>query len=348
MATATATAPEGVSGLQKAAILMTLLGEEAAAHVLKHLEQDEVRRITMEIAKIRMIDPTQHGTVLHEFLGLVAQARGLELAGPPLARRLLERAMPEQAVNIELEPRRVRDADEEGTEHRLPELPDSLVGAPSHRLALLLKEESHQTVALFLAHLPPRKAARVLSHLAPELRLEVTRRMASIREIRPQVVARMSQVLETRLQTICDEPMLPVDGVQTAADTLTKLGRAAGKEIVEALAEEHPELAKQLRDMLFTFDMLRGMNERDTQEVLRQIDRSSLALALKGADPELQQQFMNNMSERAAQMLQEEMDLLGAPKLAEIDRAQRAIIDVALKLESEGVITLQEQGGASE
>lgn len=342
--------PEGMSGVQKAAYLMTLIDRRGASKVLQNLEPDEVRKITLEIAKIRMIDASQHRIVLEEFLGLVGQARGLELAGPDLARSLLTASHPEQAAKIvnELEPRRVRDADEDGGEVSLPMLPESLAGAPSRRLALLLNGEPPQTVALVLAHLAPRKAARVMMLLPAEARQEITRRLAAIKEVRTDVVSRVAAVLEQRLASISEEPMVPMNGVQAAAETLTGMGRAAGKEIVEALSDDHPDLAKQLRDMLFTFDMLRGLKDRDVQELLRQVDRSSLALALKGADPDLLQLFLNNISERAGQMLQEEMDLLGAPKLAEIERAQRAIIELALKLENEGAITLEDTAVASQ
>lgn len=346
MAATAANAP--LTGVQKAAILVTLIGEEAAATLLNQLEADEVKQITAEIAKIKMIDPSQHGPVLIEFQDLVRDARALELAGAPLARRLLSRVRPgEDAEKImkQLEPRR-RDSDE-GSDLPPPELPEGLVTAPPRRLAMLLQDEPAQTVALVLAHLPARRASQVMGMMDPERRIEVTRRMAAIREVRPEVVTRVGAVLEGRLAAICDEPLIPINGIQTAVDTLSSLGRAAGQEIVDALAETHPELSQQMRDMLFTFDMLLGLKDRDAQEVLKVIDRSTLALGLKGADPELQELFFRNMSERAATMLKEEMEFLGAPRLSDIEGAQRSIIDMVLRLEKEGAITLEEKAGAA-
>ncbi len=342
-------ADEPLTGTQKAAILIALIGEDAAGNVLKHLDQPEIRQITMEIAKIKMIDPSAYAGVLREFVDLVANARGLELAGPHLARKLLQRAMPDEVDRLVKDPdkRKVRDDEDEGGEVQLPELPEPLMSASSRRIAMLLSEEAPQTAALVLAHLPPRKAARIMLLLPAERRLDVTRRMATIREIRPDVVHRVAQVLQAKLTAINEEPLVPMNGVQTAADTLTKMGRSAGKEIVEAMSEDFPDLSKQLRDMLFTFDMLRGLGDRDCQEVLRQVDRATLALALKGGDPEVTQLFMNNMSERASQMLTEEMDLIGAPRLTDIERAQRMIIELVLKLEAEGSITLEETAGAA-
>ncbi len=335
-----------LGGTQKAAILLTLLGEEAAASVLNQLEADEVKKITAEIAKIKMIDPSQHGAILAEFTEMVSDARALELAGAPLARRLLSRVRPgEDAEKImkQLEPRKNRDETGEGPDIPPPELPEGLITAPPRRLAMLLQDEPPQTIALLLAHLPTRRAGQVMALMDPERRIDVTRRMAAIREVRPEVVVRVATVLENRLAAICDEPLIPINGIQAAADTITGLGRAAGQEIVDALAENFPELSQQLRDMLFTFEMLMGLKDRDAQEVLKMVDRGTLALGLKGADPELQELFFRNMSERASAMLKEEMEFLGAPRLADIEGAQRSIIDMVLRLEKEGAITLEEQ-----
>jgi len=340
---------EELSGAKKAAILMTLIGEDAAAGVLSKLEPIEVRQITMEIAGIEMIDPSRYEMVLSEFHGLVSQARGLERAGPGLARKLLAKAHPDQADMIldEIAPRQIRDQDDEAGDVAPPELPETLVGASSRRLATLLQDEQPQTVALVLSLLPPRKSARLLAVMDQEVQIEITRRMASISEIRPDVVDQVGATLERRLVALCEEPIVPLNGVQIAADALTNLGRSTGQEIVDSLGESFPELSAELRDLLFTFDMLRDLDDRGTQELLKQIDRSRLALALKGADPMLEHMFMQNMSERAAQMLREEMEFLGAPKLAEIEAAQREIIELVLKLEKEGAITLEEQAVAA-
>ncbi len=338
-----------LNGIQKAAILITLLGEESAAGILKQLEPDEVRKITMEVAKIRMIDPSRHEDVLNEFLALVQQSRGLELAGPPLARRLLARARPDEVDKIlsEFEPRKVRDQDEESSDVRSPELPEAVAGAPARRLSMLLQEEPPQTVALVLAHLPAKKAARVMKLLDPAKRIEVTRRMAGLSEIRPDVVNRVGAVLEQSLAAIGEEPMVPMNGISNTADRLTSLGRAAGQEVLDSLGEQHPELAGKLREMLFTFEMLKALDNRSVQEVLKEVDRASLAMALKGAELEMQQLFLSGMSERASQMLAEEMEFLGAPKLQEIEAAQRAMVDLVLKLEKDGRVTLEEAAVAA-
>ncbi len=339
---------EEMSGTTRAAIVLTMLGEDAAAGVLRNLQDDEVRAITMEIARIKMVDPTEHEEILEEFYELIQDSRGLELAGPPLAKRLLALAHPEKADRLinALEPRRVRDEDEEGPVTPPPELPDLVLSSPAKRIAMLLGEEPPQTVALVLALLPPKKSGRIMAMMDTERRLDVTRRMASISEIQPDVVTRVGAVLEESLKALSEEPLVPLDGVQAASDTLQGLGRAVGQEIVDELGEEHPELAKQLRDMLFTFEMLKSLGDRDVQEVLKQVDRGALSLALKAADPEMQILFFRNMSDRASQMLKEEMEFLGTPKVAEIEAAQRMIIDLVLKLEKEGAITIEDQAVA--
>lgn len=336
-----------LTGAQKAAILMTMLGEDSAASVLKHLEDKEVRAITFEISRLESVDFSQHREVLEEFLGMVNDSHGIELAGPPLAKRLLQMARPDSVEKIinELEPKEVWDEDEYGPKLPAPALPEAIVSASSRRLAMLLAEEPPQTLALVLALLPPRKSARILAMLSEDLRLDVTRRIASITEIQPDVVNRVASVLEEALAELTEEPVVPMDGVQRASDALQNLGRASGAEIVDELSESHPELAQQLRNLLFTFDMLGLLGDRDVQEVLKQIDRSTLAMALKGADPDLQLSFFRNMSERASEMLREEMEFLGAPRLSEIETSQRQIIDLVLKLEKDGVVTIEEEAG---
>jgi flagellar motor switch protein FliG len=339
---------EALNGTQKAAILMTLIGEEAATNVLKQLETTEVRRITMEIAGFDMIEPSRYEAVLAEFHDMIRDARGLERAGATLARRLLSKARPEEADRIisEIAPRRKRDEDDEDSGPP-PVLPDELVSASSRRLSMLLRDEPPQTVALVLSLIPPRKAARLLAGMEGERRIEVTHRMAAIKEIRPNVVERIGTTLLSQLREIAEDPLVPMDGVRTTADALTNLSRSTGQEIVEALEDGHPELSKQLRELLFTFDMLRGLDDRDTQEMLKQVDRAQLALALKGADPDLQMMFFRNMSERASQMLREEMEFLAAPKVSDVEQAQKAIVELALRLEKEGSISLAEQAVAA-
>jgi flagellar motor switch protein FliG len=154
-------------------------------------------------------------------------------------------------------------------------------------------------------------------------------------------------VLEQNLLAIGEEPMIPVNGIATTADRLTNLGRSVGQEMLDSLGEQYPELAAKLRDMLFTFDMLKALDNRGVQELLKEVDRASLAMALKGAELEMQQLFLSGMSERAAQMLAEEMEFLGAPKLAEIEAAQRQMVELVLKLEKEGRVTLEETAVAA-
>ncbi|MDH3283759.1 MAG: flagellar motor switch protein FliG [Acidobacteriota bacterium] len=337
---------DSLSGTQKAAILMTLIGEEAATSVLKQLETSEVRRITKEIAGMEMVDPTRYGSVLEEFHGLVRQARGLERAGAGLARKLLARTHPEHVERImgEIAPMR---SDEEEHSGSTPQLPEAIVAASTRRLAMLIREEPPQTAALVLALLPPHKAARLLAGMEQDRRTEVTRRMAGINEIRPNIVDKIGETLLSQMEEIAEDPLIPLNGVRTAADALTNLGRVTGREIVDALEDGYPELSARLGEMLFTFDMLLGLGDRDAQEVLRQVDRTQLAAALKGADPGLHVIFLRNMSERAGQMLKEEMEFLGALKLAEIEAAQREMIEIVLKLEKEGTITLEEQAVAA-
>lgn len=338
-------AATGRSGVHKTAILLTLVGEEAAAAILARLEEDEVEAITAEIARTKIVDPDEHADVLHEFDELVQNARGLERAGAGLARRLLSRVHPLEDVERlmkQIDPEAPAAVESEPPTTPRPPLPEALTTASPRLLALLLQDEPDQTAALVLAHLPARRATAVLALLDEDRRVEVARRMAAIEEVRPDVVDRVGAVLENRLWRVGGTPAVPVDGVQVAADALAGLSRAAGQEIIDALADEDPDLSRKLRDRLFTFEMLRSLSDRVVQEVIRVADRGALALSLRGADPDVRDMFLRNMPERSAALLREEMDFCGAPRIADIDQAQRRIVDLVLRLEREGAITLEE------
>ncbi len=331
-----------LTGPQKAAVLLSLIDEESASALLARLDEAEVRAVIAEIARLDRVDPQHHEAIVVEFEEMLRGKRGIETAGPAKVKRLLGRTEAEFARPLldAIDPAR----EVEGAEPRgpAPQLPTTLREAPARQLAALLRDEPAQTAALVLAHLAPQKSARVLATMPGARRVEVTRRMAALAEVRPGVLARVGEVLVARLREIDDDPPTPVDGLERAVNALESLGRASGQEVITALEEEQPDLARELRSRLFRFDMLHALADRDVPEVLKQIDRGTLALALKGADPKLAEKFFNNMSERAGAMLREEMDFFVAPRVAEIEHAQRVIIDLVLRLEKEGGIALDE------
>ncbi len=331
----------GGPGAPKAALLLTLIGEEAAAAVLRQLDADEVAAITGQIARADIVDPDQHAGVLEEFEELARGARGLKRAGVPLVRRLLARVHPGEDVE-----RLVQESEPPPPapdEAPAPRLLEGLAAAAPRQLALVLDDEPEQTVALVLAHLPADLAAQVLALLPPARRVEVARRMAALEEVRPDVVERVGTVLERRLASMPGGRAVHVDGVRAATAALAGLGRSAGHDIVEALTEAEPDLSRRLRERLFTFGMLRGLSECEVQELTRVADRGVLALALRGADPERRELLLRSMPRRAAALLREEMDLQGAPRIADIEKAQRQVVEVLLRLEREGAISLAGQ-----
>ncbi|RMF75889.1 MAG: flagellar motor switch protein FliG [Acidobacteria bacterium] len=335
---------ERLTGRRKAAILVTLIGEDAATRLLQHLDEQEVEGVLAEVARLDVVDPSENARVLAEFQQMIQQTRGLETAGREKVRRLVQKARPDAADEL-LARIGADDADEEpdpadGVPR--PRLPDALVHAPARTIARLLAEENDQTTALVLAFLPSQKAARILGEMPAERRAEIVARMAAMSQAAPEAVQHVGEILVTRLEQADDAMAVPVDGLGSAADRLGTLGRAAGQEIVAALEERDAELAQKLRERLFTFEIVLSVQDRDMPDVLKKVERGTLALALKGADPELQDKFFRGMSERAAQMLREEMDFLGAPRVADVENAQRVIVEAVLEMEKNGEITLEE------
>ena len=295
-------------GARQAAIVISLLGEDSAAEILKNLDEFENTAILTEVARLKTISPLEHSATLTEFERMILETRSVEKVGLERAKKLLDRYAPEKSDDMV---ERIGKYSEAGVEEvtpiasQMPSLPSPVYEATARTLSRALKGEHEQTIAFVLSAISPQKAGRVLEGLPLDVRIEVSRRMAEFETVNPQILAEIGEVLTARIAELSEEGTVAVNGVQAAADCIAALGRSGGREVLEALESESPELVAQLRDLLFSFDMVAHIDDRDLPEVLKQVDRSTLALALKGADPELSKKFFRGMSERAAKMLEE-------------------------------------------
>jgi flagellar motor switch protein FliG len=321
------------SGLRKAAILMVLLGEDAASDIYRHLPQPEVEKITQEIATINQVEPEAGLAVLEEFDRLILTGDYITQAGMEYANKVLVKAFGKEGAS-ELLRQVSRSAEISGTKL------DSLRKVDPQQLAKFIEGEHPQTIALILAHLESKQASTVLMKLPPELRAEPIKRLAQLRQFSPEMAQRVAVVLHKRLEALGEQSRRAYAGLRGVADLMNRLDVAVGKTILEAIEGEDPKLALSIRNLMFTFEDLLTVPETGIRDLLGQMDKKTLATALRGASEELKNYIFKSMSSRAVEMLKEDMEVLGPVKSKEINKAQLEAVAVARKMEAEGKLTL--------
>jgi len=326
------TAPiDGLTGLRKAAILLVTLGADASAAIMRQLSEQEIEELTVEISKIRELTPATVEAVLEEFTQL-AQARSYILQGGlGYAREVLLKAVGPQRT-------------EEILERLQMSLQPQLFGAvrkadPKH-LSDFIRREDPQTVALILANLEPDTAAQVLANLPPESRVDVVQRLATMEMTSPDVIKQIDAVLERRLATLFSHEVSILGGAKAVAEILNRVDRTAEKQIFEALEPVNPQLAEELRRLMFTFDDLARLDDRSMQRLLKEVDQKDLARALKAASEAVASKIFANLSERAQTMLRQEIEYLGPVRLRDVEEAQSKIVRIVRALEEAGEVVV--------
>ena len=320
-------------GLQKAAILMVLLGEEVASNIYRHLAESDVQRLTQRIVDLEHIKPEKALSVLEEYSRMALTQAHMSDGGPEYARKLLVKAFGEDTAKNLLE--QVTRANEMNSEHL-----ENLQKADPQQLARFLESEHPQATALIMAHLNTRQASALLLNMAEDKRAEVIKRLAGLRQFSPDVAQKISVSLHTRLEALGEQSRRGYAGLKGAADVLNQLDATAGKTILEFIEKEDPKMALGIRNLMFTFEDLLGVPEAAIRELLGQLEKKTLALALRGASEELKNMIFKSMSTRAVEMLKEDVEVLGVVRARDVSAAQRSIVEVARKLESEGKIML--------
>jgi flagellar motor switch protein FliG len=320
------------SGLHKAAILLVLLGEDAASEIYRHLPQGEVERITQEIAVLDYVNPETGLVVLEEFHRLVLAGSSVTQGGTEYANKLLVKAFGKEGAKDLLQ----QDSAAEPSEGKL----DSLRKADPQQLAKFIEGEHPQTIALILAHLESKQASTVLMKLPPELRAEPIKRLAQLRQFSPEMARRVAMVLHKRLEALGEQSRRAYAGLRGVAELMNQLDLKTGKGILEAIEGEDPKLALSIRNLMFTFEDLLTVPEAGIRELLGQMDKKTLATALRGSSEEVKNYIFKSMSSRAVEMLKEDMEVLGPVKSRDVNKAQMEAVAVARKLEAEGKLTL--------
>ncbi len=327
---------EEMSGLRKAAILLLAIDRESAAELLKRLDREQVEDVTREIAALSDIETRTRDKVVEEFYGLALARAYVEEGGLGYAKGLLEKSLPKDEAERVIEQ----------IEHQVSKQPFSfLQKAETENLLTFIQDEHPQTIALILAHLPPHKASEILVGLPAAKQIEVVIRIANMEQTNPEVIKEVERGLETRLSGIVSQKFQRVGGVDSVAEMLNLADRATEKAIMEALESEDPDLVEQIRRLMFVFEDILQVDDRGIQKVLKEVDNNELALSLKTASEELKDKIFRNMSERATQLINEEMEFMGPVRVSEVEGAQQKIVDIVRRLEDAGEIIIMGRGG---
>lgn len=327
-----------LSGKQKAAILLVALGPDVSATVFKHLNDEEIEELTLEIANMRAVEKEVKDMVLEEFYELCQAHDYINQGGIEYAREVLEKAVGKERANSILE----------RLTATLQVRPfDAIRRTDPAQLMNFIQGEHPQTIAMIMAYLQPEQAAKVLSYLSPDVQADVSNRIALMDRTSPDIVKEVETVLERKMSAIVSNEYAAAGGIQSIVNILNFADRGTEKNILDRLEERDPELAEEIRKRMFVFEDIILLSDRAVQVVLRQVDTHDIALALKTASEDVADKIFRNMSKRAAQMLKEDMEYMGPVRLREVEDAQQRIVNVIRQLEDSGEIIIA-RGGEGE
>ena len=331
-----ATNTQDYTGIQKAAILLIALGPERSADIFKHLKEDEIEELTLEIANTRSVSPQVKEDVLNEFYQICLAQQYIAEGGIGYAKELLDKALGEDrakevitklTASLQVRPFEfVRKTD------------------PS-QLLNFIQDEHPQTIAMILSYLTSAQAALVIGALPPEKQADVAKRIAMMDRTSPDVIKEVERVLEKKLSSLVNQDYTIVGGVDAIVNILNTVDRTTEKHIMESLEIEEPELADEIRKKMFVFEDILLLDDRAIQRVLRDVDNADLGVALKAANEEVQNVIFKNLSKRLAAMIKEDMEFMGPVRMKDVEEAQQKVVSVIRKLEDSGEIVISRGGG---
>jgi len=328
-----------ISGRQKAAILLISLGPELSSKVFKHLREDEIEQLSLEIASVRKVTPEKKERVLEEFHNLCVAQDYISQGGIEYAREILERALGTQKA-IDILQRLTATLQVRPFEFARKTEPAQLLN--------FIQNEHPQTIALIMAYLQPDQSAIILSALPPDVQSDVARRVATMDRTSPEVLREVEKVLERKLSSLMTQDFASAGGVEALVEVLNRVDRSTEKTIIESLEMQDPELAEEIKRRMFVFEDIVLLDNRSVQRALREVDLSrDLPMALKVASDEVKEKIFQNMSKRAVENLKENMDYLGPVRLRDVEEAQQKIVNIIRKLEEEGEVIIS-RGGRDE
>ena len=326
-----------LGGREKAAILLITLGPEKSAQIFRHLKEDEIEALTIEIANTASIMPDVKDKVLDEFYQICIAQQYITEGGIAYAKQILERALGESRAYEVISKLTVS----------LKARPfDFIRKADANQILNFIQNEHPQIIALILAYLRPQQAAQVITDLPPDKQADVARRIATMDRTSPEVIKEVEKALEKKLSSLMMEDYTTVGGVDSVVEILNAVDRATEKNIMETLESENADLSDEIKRKMFVFEDIVSLDGRSIQAVLRQgIDNKELAISLKGSSTEVQELIFANTSKRMAAMIREEMDFLGPVRKSDVEEAQQKIVNIIRRLQDTGEIIVARGGG---
>ena len=330
------TQEEKMSGLQKSAVLLIRLGPEKSANIFKHLKEEEIEELTLEIANTRNVTTQIKEEVTAEFYQLCLAQQYIAEGGIGYAKELLEKALgAEKAVSV------------------ISKLTASLQVKPfefvrktdASQLLNFIQDEHPQTIALILSYMSAGQASMIISALPPERQADVAKRVALMDRTSPDIIKEVEKILESKLASLVNQDYTIIGGVDAVVEILNAVDRGTEKHIMETLEIEEPELADEIRKKMFVFEDILLLDDRAIQRVLRDVDNNDLAVALKGANEQVQTAIFNNLSKRLSAMIKEDMEFMGPVRMKDVEEAQQKIVNIIRKLEDAGEIVISRGGG---
>ncbi|OGO78884.1 MAG: flagellar motor switch protein FliG [Clostridiales bacterium GWB2_37_7] len=326
----------GLNGRQKAAILLITLGPEKSAQIFKHLKEEDIEQLTLEIANMRTVSPDEKESILNEFYQVCLAQEYISEGGIAYAKEILERALGGQkaldVINKLTASLQVRPF-------------DFVRKADPSQILNFIQGEHPQTIALILAYLKPQQAATIVSALPQDKQADVARRIAVMDRTSPDIIKEIERVLERKLSSMVTQDYTMAGGITAIVDILNSVDRGTEKYIMESLEVQDTDLAEQIRKRMFIFDDIVTLDSRSIQRVIREVENGDWALALKSAGEDVQKSVFSNMSKRLAEMIKEDMDYMGPVRLRDVEEAQQKIVNVIRKLEDAGEIVISRGGG---
>jgi flagellar motor switch protein FliG len=316
---------------RKAAIVLAVLGPEYASEIIKHFTEEQIEAMSMEIARLEKVTPELKNKIVEEFHDMAQAQEFIAEGGIDNAHKTLLAAFGEDRANELVN--KINTA--------MQVVPfEFLRRADPQQLLSFIQEEHPQTIAVILAYMSPTQAASIISKLPADLRGEVAERIAAMDQTPPEVIRNVERVLEKKVSNVINTEMTKAGGPKALVDLLSRVDRATERVILDTLSESNPELADEVKNMMFVFEDIVQLDDRAVQSVLKEVDGKDLATALKGVKMEVQEKIFRNMSERAVGMLKEDMEFMGPVKMRTVEEAQQKIVASIRRLEEAGEIQI--------